>query len=538
MEPISRSPAMIGRCGLQALMGWASQVGITANISIQDERGWDVLLQLPAQTELASSGPLDRAPPEIGCMVQVKTTTTEEQSFPISLSNWRRMVREPWPWFVLAVHIDSRNQPTRAYLVHIDEQWCSRVLKRLREYDARGIKEINQHQMDVSWSESDRLSELHGQILIERIHAAVRPDPHGYFQQKICWFQELGYDENSKRVQITFQAPNEQTFWEEIADIGIGLRTYFSGEWRAKMSDIRFEIEGVLGEFGRETGEMEYNAPSQGPIEFEIFSNSTGRHASFACESYRSACLFPFIPLEYDRCRFASRNFECILGRIRENGYGASLKIRLEPDILVTLGELESVAETAYLLAEQKDHPIGIRIGGNDVSKLVDGLANSKIDNLRDEFRYISQAIKVCESFFVSKSELVKPGQLYLQRDMIAVISSVLVEKKLGNLQAGCRNDVPIGEFFGTLVAWTLQLYDKTLIVVVAFRGEVSKSTKKDDYYWIEVDDASAIDEKFVIDNDNLPKFNIREVFDRQKERLQALGCHSIRSHGEERSRQ
>src|SRR5262249_32600706 len=100
---MTTSPTMLGRLGQSALEGWAAQVDVTANPSYHDERGWAVLLQVsPATTK----GPLDRAPPEMSCMVQVKTTTTDDASEPIALSNWWRMCSDPIPWFVLVVHVD------------------------------------------------------------------------------------------------------------------------------------------------------------------------------------------------------------------------------------------------------------------------------------------------------------------------------------------------------------------------------------------------------------------------------------------------
>ena len=105
------TPANLGRIGQKALETWAAQANITANPSFNDERGWDALLQVSVA---GRRGPLDRAAPELSCMVQVKTTMTDKASEPIALSNWWRMCTDPIPWFVLVVHVDANlGNPSR-----------------------------------------------------------------------------------------------------------------------------------------------------------------------------------------------------------------------------------------------------------------------------------------------------------------------------------------------------------------------------------------------------------------------------------------
>src|SRR4051794_3215991 len=126
--------SMIGRLGQTALQAWASQVCITSNPSFHDERGWDAFLQISLDQEDEDTAPLDKLPPEISCMVQVKASLSADTSEPINLLNWRRMCTDPIPWFVLAIRIDSQTQvPAEAHLIHVGETWCAKVLKRLRE---------------------------------------------------------------------------------------------------------------------------------------------------------------------------------------------------------------------------------------------------------------------------------------------------------------------------------------------------------------------------------------------------------------------
>jgi hypothetical protein len=174
----------IGRIGQTSLEKWAAQAGMTANPSFHDDRGWDALVQVNSD-EQDGSGPLDRAPPQTSCMIQIKTTCAQEQSEPILLSNWQRMCSDPIPWFVLAIHLGEDLEPQKAYLVHIDEAWCERVLRRLRELDPSERFRLNKHTISVTWSEEDRLRELHGRELLRLVRDYVRPNQRDYVECKM-----------------------------------------------------------------------------------------------------------------------------------------------------------------------------------------------------------------------------------------------------------------------------------------------------------------------------------------------------------------
>jgi hypothetical protein len=121
-----------GDVGENLVQLWASQAAITANPVRRDEFGWDFCLQIRRDLSAPVTEPLDRLPPELTCMVQVKTTAVGSEGEDVALSNWQRMVKDPLPWFFVCVALGTKGEPDGAYLVHVDKTWMERVLRRLR----------------------------------------------------------------------------------------------------------------------------------------------------------------------------------------------------------------------------------------------------------------------------------------------------------------------------------------------------------------------------------------------------------------------
>ena len=124
----------VGKLGESTLYQWCAQVGITANKAIDDEQGWDYILEFPLGNSTTNIQiPLDRMPFPIKCLVQVKSTDGTDGKWSIKLSNWIHLINNPLPTFFLVFEFDGADSCQRAFLVHIDKIYIEKVLKRLRE---------------------------------------------------------------------------------------------------------------------------------------------------------------------------------------------------------------------------------------------------------------------------------------------------------------------------------------------------------------------------------------------------------------------
>src|SRR4051794_35927794 len=117
VQPLSKRD--VGEMGESRLKEWAAQEGIIANQVRQDKTGWDFLLEFPSDggSAYADNMPLDLVDGSLRCMVQVKSTDRQSNSWPIKLDNWERFVKNPLPCFFLFLEYDHKTECQRAYLV-------------------------------------------------------------------------------------------------------------------------------------------------------------------------------------------------------------------------------------------------------------------------------------------------------------------------------------------------------------------------------------------------------------------------------------
>jgi hypothetical protein len=235
----------VGPLGETILAAWCAQVGIVANRAEVDRTGWDYLLELPL-LDIDSACPLDRAPEALQAFVQVKATDTPRCSRAIKLSNWQRMVATPLPAFVLALHFDGGAACARGYLVHIDAQYSEQILRRLRSIGGRTpAAELNKQELRVAWAEADRLPDLSGVGLKERIEHHIGPSLSAYVDNKKRLLRELGYADGGFVVnaQMNFGDANDaEDIERKLADFALGLTGPLSMLPGARLWDKRFGI--------------------------------------------------------------------------------------------------------------------------------------------------------------------------------------------------------------------------------------------------------------------------------------------------------
>ncbi len=472
---------MIGRIGAGALETWCAQAGITANRSLQDETGWDFLLQLSASDE-NPPGPLDRVPPGLTCMVQVKTTIGSDSSESIKLSNWRRMCNEPMPWFVLAVQVDPATmQPTTAHLVHIDKEWCAAVLKRLRELSAEADVALHARYMNVSWGEADRLESLHGRGLKQVLRKHV-PSQRDYVDEKVRWFTELGYEEDSaRRVSVNVRGESSAEVFENLAGIAVGTTAHFLPGWSATVSDVRFGIEAKLTEFGAEAGEMEFRPPPQGEVELQ-FDAASGATWKQTFQVFRARAVFPFLPEAFDTVRLASEDVSVVVTpRIRDAERLLSPNVSISiPAGPIPLARLRSVVAVTLLLTGNEVDPVTIAATSGDITvELLAGALGPIPDELKELAENLKTAISVCDAFDVPADAMVSAGALSAQAKLAAFMNGILSSSEEGPLIAPYPEPVGIGEMFGAVHEAPLELVDRTLGLFVGAYGVVTDCVKR-----------------------------------------------------------
>jgi hypothetical protein len=212
----------VGTLGEKTLELWCSQrqVDIIATPPDQDSRGWDFLLEFPLNNERTELK--DLLPSPIMCKVQVKSSDQNKHSEGISISNLHTLVRDPLPVFFLFIEFDGQDNPEKTYLVHLDQEWAGKILKRVRELTLAGKGDhLNKSEMSIQYPESSRLENNSGLALKSCVEQHLSMGMEAYQQEKNKWIKSLGYEEGYYQVNIKYESHDPIT---DLVDLSIGIR--------------------------------------------------------------------------------------------------------------------------------------------------------------------------------------------------------------------------------------------------------------------------------------------------------------------------
>lgn len=203
------SPSKYAERAFESLCACA---GATCNRSLEDEYGWDHLVEFPA--EAVAGLPPDLQPAHVAAFVQVKSTTGKKAQCVLKLSNALRFAKSTSPCFLVLMVVGERPELTRIYAVHFWEQLIARTLKRARECDRDAKDKLHRLTLTVSFGSTDE----HGEDVVRWIRktiAAVGPD---YAAEKTKIIKSVGSEEWIGQVEI---GPLESI--TELVDHQLGL---------------------------------------------------------------------------------------------------------------------------------------------------------------------------------------------------------------------------------------------------------------------------------------------------------------------------
>ncbi len=295
----------LGEMAQATLKNWAAQVSITANNSTSDREGWDFLLQFPPEPPTPGV-PLDLRTTRIECFVQVKgigTSTRQRKS--VELSNWDKLVGSPLPAFFLVVEFGTEEVPQNAYLIHVNEEWIARVLKRLRELPESERESLNKHTLDLTWSLTNRIDSLNGRGLESEIRRHVGSNFDTYVQNKEKLRETVGRTSDAIIQFTSAEFKNVHDMHEEWVDFAIGLRNSISTSKITIDKQVRF---GIPTERIEHEGGVISITPSGNPVDLEISNTQKTMQSRFRSTLYTPAPFDPkgIIPKEQFKVRIRS----------------------------------------------------------------------------------------------------------------------------------------------------------------------------------------------------------------------------------------
>jgi Domain of unknown function (DUF4365) len=279
-----------GDLGEAELKRLAAEARLHAIQPLPDRKGWDFEIELPSDD---GSGSLDKRAPDLPCKIQVKSVSASAATVPIKLGNWERMAKQPFPWFVLVVVVDS-DKVTGSYLVHIGKYWIGRTLETLRSQARK--PGWQQRKMGLKWQPSDRLEPPDGALFRAALIRALgtRREPAEYAAAKKRVLDTVGYD--GIRYSCAFSVKRDEGT-SALAEMVVGLRDSVPVE-NLIMDELRFGVPVRAVDVRQAL--MKFEAlPTRGPTRVTV-TGSDGRRVTLEFETRRAGDIVETLPSEQD----------------------------------------------------------------------------------------------------------------------------------------------------------------------------------------------------------------------------------------------
>lgn len=273
----------LGLMGESTFSLWCAEVGLIPNGSQIDKTGWDFFVEFPFDSDLS---PQRIHKPAFECKVQVKATDKNDRKLPITLSNLRRLITAQMPAFFVFIEFDKKEVAQRTYVVHVDNELISRVLKRLHEIEHSGNNNsFNKRKMTIHYDDSNLLEMPNGVSLKNCLLSYIGNDASEYIANKKSHLESTGYEEGF--AQITFTTEGEENL-KALIDVSLGIKDEVDIQ-KFRGIDNRFGILSKSPSFDSDGGKLampNLKPTAEGKIRFREDRLSSG--LSFECKFYNS----------------------------------------------------------------------------------------------------------------------------------------------------------------------------------------------------------------------------------------------------------
>lgn len=191
----------LGLMGESTFSLWCADAGIIPNGSQIDKTGWDYFVEFPFE-DLNDPTEIHKA--AIECKVQIKATDKKERKLPVSLSNLRRLITAQMPAFFVFIEFDGSDSAKDAFIVHVDNELITKVLKKLHEIEQSDkTNKFNKRKMTISYGDSHKMEHLNGDCLKEVFISHIGMDISRYISNKIKHLESTGFEDGFAQINFT-----------------------------------------------------------------------------------------------------------------------------------------------------------------------------------------------------------------------------------------------------------------------------------------------------------------------------------------------
>jgi hypothetical protein len=141
-----------GRSAEKAFSKLCSDSGVTCNDSVEDDNGWDHIVEFPHIPSPQISADMQRQTPAV--FVQTKSHSASGGKVSMKLSNAVKLARSDSPAFVILRTSPKANDSGEPFwhAIHFWDPLIARTLKRAREASRDGISADNFHKLSLSFT--------------------------------------------------------------------------------------------------------------------------------------------------------------------------------------------------------------------------------------------------------------------------------------------------------------------------------------------------------------------------------------------------
>ena len=298
----------LGGAGEGIVESWCSIAGITANRSLKDRYGWDFIFEMQSPNDIRSAAGLHES--NIECKVQIKTTDGDARSQQITLSNLKAMATTPLPAFYLLLEYAQGLEPVGAFLLHVDNEHCEKILKRIRMEASRpGKLDLNKKKMSLKFTDEMQISPLNGEGIRSAIMRYVGNSQGKYVEQKQHFLRSAGYGDGAISVHFEIKDSNLQKFVSMVQGHGGKIEVQ-----RVASFETRFGVQEERVELRSETAIIEVSnvvPDSSGELRFR--NKLSGEQYAFEVDVYRAGSA-SWIPPHLRTIRLKAQYFQVELG--------------------------------------------------------------------------------------------------------------------------------------------------------------------------------------------------------------------------------
>ena len=400
----------LGKLGEYAFASMCAHVGLIANGSMIDKTGWDFYVEFPISQDI-SANELHKS--AVNCKVQVKATDKREGKWQITLSNLRQMATSQMPSFYIFLEFDCKNEPQRAYVVHIDDKYVFKILKRIREVEQKDSSvELNNKKMTIHYNEKNELSSLDGMNLQATLLQYIGKNYSEYIESKNNYLKKCGFEDGCGKMKFSIDSENDGL--HQLIDLSLGLKDEVDVKNLVSI-DERFGIPSKNPNFELDKAKLkiELQTPKKGKISFRkdrlskpLTFNINFYHSPFSFYDYRKYTKFRIIGDFFDM------NFEPYAGKSNYNftlGGSKQFELKKLKDALALIDLMSRENQTAIVeLSLENLEPLVFDFKSQFVKRDIE---------IFDEI--IIKILNICHKFEIYEDIYVSLDELYLNKKQI-----------------------------------------------------------------------------------------------------------------------